>query len=143
MQKCVCVKMAAYTVRITGWTLKRKSQLYRALNYYLWSLQSLKHTYHLRIRLGGVSVGRESCEKVGETLLFSLPNFFESETRRTANSFATNASWWSILYLNCWLCGGLMSAGGGGCWAVGLRVCHSGLQYGRTLNIQANKLGKS
>ena len=55
---CVCAKfvyakMAAYTVRITGWVLKRKSQLYRALNYYLWSLQSLKHTYHLRIRLGG------------------------------------------------------------------------------------------
>ena len=82
-RECVCVckicydKMAAYTVRITGWVLKRKSQLYRALNYYLWSLQSLKHTYHLRIRLGG-SVGRESCEKIGETLLFSLPNFFES-----------------------------------------------------------------
>ncbi len=78
---CVCVckscyaKMAAYiyTVRITGWVLKKKSQFYRALNYYLWSLQSLKHT----------SVGRESCEKIGETLLFSLPNFFESEIRRT------------------------------------------------------------
>jgi len=41
------------------------------------------------------------------------------------------------------LCGGLMSAGGGGCWSVGLRVYHSGLQYGRTLNIQANKLGES
>ena len=58
-RECVCVckiwydKMAAYIVRITGWVLKRKSQLYRALNYYLWSLQSLKHTYHLRIRLGG------------------------------------------------------------------------------------------
>jgi hypothetical protein len=36
-----------------------------------------------------------------------------------------------------------MSAGGGGCWAVGLRVCHSGLQYGNTLNIQANKLVES
>jgi hypothetical protein len=36
-----------------------------------------------------------------------------------------------------------MSAGGGGCWAVGLRVCHSGHQYGNTLNIQANKLVKS
>jgi hypothetical protein len=41
-----------------------------------------------------------------------------------------------------------MSAGGGGCWAVGLlgcwavglRVCHSGLQYGSTLNTKANKL---
>jgi hypothetical protein len=52
--------MAAYTVRITGWALKRKSKLYRALNHYLRSLQSLKHTYHLRIRLGGVSLGRES-----------------------------------------------------------------------------------
>ena len=108
-RECVCVckicydKMAAYTVRITGWVLKRKSQLYRALNHYLRSLQSLKHTYHLRIRLGGVSVGRESCEKIGETLLFSLPNFFESETRRTANFLATNASLWSILYLNCWM----------------------------------------
>ena len=48
-----CAKMAVYTVRITGWVLKRKSQLYRALNHYLRSLQSLKHTYHLRIRLGG------------------------------------------------------------------------------------------
>ena len=57
--ECVCVckicydKMAAYILRITGWVLKRKSQLYRALNHYLGSLQSLKHTYHLRIRLGG------------------------------------------------------------------------------------------
>ena len=32
---CFCAKMAVYTVRITGWVLKRKSQLYRALNYYL------------------------------------------------------------------------------------------------------------
>ena len=47
VQKCVCVKMAAYTVRATRWVLKRKSQLYRALNHYLRSLQSLKHTYHL------------------------------------------------------------------------------------------------
>ena len=88
---CVCKiwydKMAAYTVRITGWVLKRKSQLYRALNHYLRSLQVLKHTYHLWIRLGG-GLGRESCEKIGETLLFSLPNFFESETRRTANFFS-------------------------------------------------------
>ena len=89
-RECVCVckicyaKMADYTVRITGWALKKKSQFYRALNHYLGSLQSLKHTCHLRIRLGG-SVGRESCEKIGETLLFSLPNFFESETRRTGN----------------------------------------------------------
>ena len=84
-RECVCVckicyaKMADYTVRITGWVLKKKSQFYRALNYYLWSLQSLKHTYHLRIRLGGVSVGRESCEKIGETLLFSLPNFSKAK----------------------------------------------------------------
>ena len=55
-----CAKMAVYTVRITGWALKRKSKLYRALNHYLRSLQSLKHTCHLRIRLGGVSLGRES-----------------------------------------------------------------------------------
>jgi hypothetical protein len=41
------LKMAAYTVRITGWALKRKSKLYRALNHYLRSLQSLKHSYHL------------------------------------------------------------------------------------------------
>jgi hypothetical protein len=50
---CVCVckscydKMADYTVRITGWVLKKKSQFYRALNYYLWSLQSLKHPLSL------------------------------------------------------------------------------------------------
>jgi hypothetical protein len=25
------------------------------------------------------------------------------------------------------LCGGLMSAGGGGCWSVGLRVYHVGV----------------
>ena len=79
--------MAVYTVRITGWVLKRKSQLYRALNYYLWSLQSLKHTYHLRIRLGG-SVGRESCEKIGETLLFSLPNFFRKRNQANGEFFS-------------------------------------------------------
>jgi hypothetical protein len=44
--------MDVYTVRITGWALKRE-KLNRALNYYLRSLQSLKHTYHLRIRFGG------------------------------------------------------------------------------------------
>ncbi len=98
--------------------------------------------YHLRIRLGGFCRSRKLRKNRRNASVFAS-EFFESETRRTANLLATNASWWSILYLNCWLCGGLMSAGGGGCWAAGLRVCHSGLQYGSTLNIQADKLGKS
>ena len=50
----------------------------------------------------GGSVGRESCEKIGETLLFSLPNFFwKAKPGESENFLATNASWWSILYLNC------------------------------------------
>jgi hypothetical protein len=142
VQKCVCVKMAAYTVRITGWALKRKSKLYRALNHYLRSLQSLKHTYHLRIRLGGFCRSRKLRKNRRNASVFAS-EFFRKRNQANGEFLATNASWWSILYLNCWLCGGLMSAGGGGCWSVGLRVYHSGLQYGRTLNIQANKLGKS
>lgn len=148
-RECVCVckicyaKMADYTVRITGWALKKKSQFYRALNHYLGSLQSLKHTCHLRIRLGGFCRSRKLRKNRRNASVFASEFFSKAKPGESENFLATNASWWSILYLNCWLCGGLMSAGGGGCWAVGLRVCHSGLQYGRTLNIQANKLGKS
>ena len=79
-------------------TEKEKS----VLNHYLGSLQSLKHTCHLRIRLGGFC-GRESCEEIGETLLFSLPNF--SKAKPGEREFLSNERFlgWAILYLNCWL----------------------------------------
>ena len=73
---CVCVckicyaKMADYTVRITGWALKKKSQFYRALNHYLGSLQSLKHTCHLRIRLGGFCRSRKLRNLSGVRIYF-------------------------------------------------------------------------
>ena len=146
-RECVCVckicyaKMADYTVRITGWALKKKSQFYRALNHYLGSLQSLKHTCHLRIRLGGFCRSRKLRKNRRNASVFAS-EFFESETRRIGE-FLSNERFLVVYTLSELLCGGLMSAGGGGCWAVGLRVYHSGLQYGRTLNIQANKLGKS
>ena len=149
-RECVCVckicyaKMADYTVRITGWALKKKSQFYRALNYYLGSLQSLKHTCHLRIRLGGFCRSRKLRKKSAKRFCFRFRIFFffESETRRIGE-FLSNERFLVVYTLSELLCGGLMSAGGGGCWSVGLRVYHSGHQYGRTLNIQANKLGKS
>jgi len=96
-RECVCVckicyvKMADYTVRITGWALKKKSQFYRALNHYLGSLQSLKHTYHLRIRLGGFCRSRKLRKNRRNASVFAS-EFFESETRRTTNFLATNAS---------------------------------------------------
>jgi len=146
-RECVCVckicyaKMADYTVRITGWALKKKSQFYRALNHYLGSLQSLKHTCHLRIRLGGFCRSRKLRKNRRNASVFAS-EFFRK--RNQANGeFFSNERFLVVYTLSELLCGGLMSAGGGGCWAVGLRVCHSGLQYGSTLNIQANKLGKS
>jgi hypothetical protein len=108
------------------------------------SLQSLKHTCHLRIRLGGGYLVAK-VRKIGETLLSSLPNFFEIEARRSAIfSNQCHLLWRGILV---WIAGcgrgGLVVAGGGGCWSVGLRVYHSGLQYRSTLNAKANELVES
>jgi hypothetical protein len=80
-RECVCVcklcyaKMADYTVRITGWALKKKSQFYRALNHYLGSLQSLKHTCHLRIRLGGFCRSRKLRKKSAKRFCFRFRIF--------------------------------------------------------------------
>ena len=92
-RECVCVckicyaKMADYTVRITGWALKKKSQFYRALNHYLGSLQSLKHTCHLRIRLGGFCRSRKLRKNRRNASVFAS-EFFESETRRIGEFFS-------------------------------------------------------
>ncbi len=57
-----------------------KEKLNRALNYYLRSLQSLKHTYHLQIRLGGGGVfGRESCEESAKRLCFRFQIFSKAK----------------------------------------------------------------
>ena len=92
-RECVCVckscyaKMADYTVRITGWALKKKSQFYRALNYYLWSLQSLKHTYHLRIRLGGFCRSRKLRKNRRNASVFAS-EFFRKRNQANGEFFS-------------------------------------------------------
>jgi len=93
--------MADYTVRITGWALKKKSQFYRALNHYLGSLQSLKHTCHLRIRLGGFCRSRKLRKNRRNASVFASEFFSKAKPGESENFLATNASWWSILYLDC------------------------------------------
>jgi hypothetical protein len=92
-RECVCVckicyaKMADYTVRITGWVLKKKSQFYRALNYYLGSLQSLKHTYHLRIRLGGFCRSRKLRKNRRNASVFAS-EFFRKRNQANGEFFS-------------------------------------------------------
>jgi hypothetical protein len=92
-RECVCVckicyaKMADYTVRITGWALKKKSQFYRALNHYLGSLQSLKHTCHLRIRLGGFCRSRKLRKNRRNASVFAS-EFFRKRNQANGEFFS-------------------------------------------------------
>ena len=92
-RECVCVckicyaKMADYTVRITGWALKKKSQFYRALNHYLGSLQSLKHTCHLRIRLGGFCRSRKLRKNRRNASVFAS-EFFQKRNQANDEFFS-------------------------------------------------------
>ena len=88
---CVCkicyAKMADYTVRITGWALKKKSQFYRALNHYLGSLQSLKHTCHLRIRLVGFCRSRKLQKNRRNASVFAS-EFFRKRNQANGEFFS-------------------------------------------------------
>ena len=92
-RECVCVckicyaKTADYTVRITGWALKKKSQFYRALNHYLGSLQSLKHTCHLRIRLGGFCRSRKLRKNRRNASVF-VSEFFRKRNQANGEFFS-------------------------------------------------------
>jgi hypothetical protein len=78
-----------------------KEKLNRALNYYLRSLRSLKHTYHLRIRFGGGYLVAKVAKNRRNASVFRFQIFSKAkpDPRRI---LATNASsnygrYWSEL----------------------------------------------
>jgi hypothetical protein len=88
---CLCAKICAVVLR---WLLTqlgllgghRKGKVEQGFK--LLSLQSLKHTYHLWIRVGGVCIWSRKLQKFGETHLSRFHPFLEAKSGAITATFS-------------------------------------------------------
>ncbi len=90
--KMCCFVLRWLYTQLGYWVGTEKEKFDRALNYYLRSFQSLKHTYHLRIRLGGGFIWSRKLRKNRRNASVFASEFFRKRNQALGESLATHAS---------------------------------------------------